>query len=162
MSEAVDYLSLDGLVTDETKSWAGGPGKGLPVGDYLVKIIGKSKNAAEGKTPQLEVKLEVVDDTAGGQHKGRQTRAWYYLTADAIGRLTNLFEAAGAKLDAKKGINLDSLMGTELVIGVYEEKFGGEANPMGGTTEVKTRSKVFDERPRSVWGEVKEKAASKK
>lgn len=153
-TQGFDYLSLDGLVTEETKAWSGERG-GLPPGDYLVKVTSVEKGQSSNQNPQVIVGFEVVD----GEHRGRKMMSWYTLTKNAIGRLVSLLDAVGQKLDGKKGFSPQAMKGQELVIGVYEETGPGASNGMTGEKTEKTYSRVYRERPRSEWGAIKEKSA---
>jgi uncharacterized protein DUF669 len=153
-TQGIDYLSLDGLVTDETRAWSGETA-GLPVGDYRVRVAEVEKKPSSNNNPQLTVQFEVTE----GEHKGRKARCWYTLTEKAIGRLMNLLQSVGMKLDGKKGFSPQALIGQELVIGVFEDKVEGDPNPMTGARDTKTFSKVYNERPLKEWETIKAKAA---
>jgi uncharacterized protein DUF669 len=157
-TQGVDYLSLDGLVTSETRAWGGETGAGLPPGDYKAKITEVVKDTSTNNNPQLVVQFEVLE----GEHKSRKTRCWYTLTERAIGRLVNLLEAVGMKLDQKKGFAPKAMVGRELVIGVFEDKYEvGGANGMTGEKEVKTSTKVFNERKVTEWPAIAQAQAAK-
>lgn len=154
----VDYLSLDGLVTEDSKAWSG-ESASLPIGDYKAKIVDYENGTSSNQNPQSILTFEVTE----GEYKGRKMRAWYTRTAKAIGRLLNLLQACGLALDGKKGFSPSALKGQELVIGITESISEGEANPMTGKKETKVFSQVFNERPLKEWAGVvaKQEAAAK-
>jgi hypothetical protein len=145
-TQGVDYLSLDGLVTEDTRAWSGETA-GLPPGDYRVKVTEVEKGQSSNNNPQLTVQFEVLE----GEHASRKARCWYTLTQKAIGRLMCLLQAVGMKLDGKKGFAPQALLGQELVIGVFEDRVEGEMNPMTGAKDTKIFSKIFNERPVKDW-----------
>ena len=139
--QGLDYLSLDGLVTEETKAWSGEK-LGLPPGDYQATITEVARDTSSNGNPQLIVTFKVTE----GDSKDKTIRAWYTQTAKAIGRLMNLLNAVGIKLDGKKGFAPKALVGQHLTIGVQDEVQEGDPNPMSGEKTKKTFSKVFNER----------------
>lgn len=164
-TQGFDYLSLDGLVTENTKGWSGEKSS-LPPGDYLVRINEvKQEPPSKNQNPQISVQYEVVE----GEHKGRKTRCWYTLKGDgngggAITRLVALLDAAGVSYkrpDGTFGFQPPQLVNQEVVIGVFDDVVPGEMNPMTGKADSKTFTKVFNERPRSAWGKIKEMQSQK-
>lgn len=150
-TDGLDYLSLDGIVTEETKAWDG-ERSSLPPGDYCGRITDVEKSTSSNNKPQLVVSFEVTQ----GEQKGRKMRNWYSLTQAAIGRFVNLLDAVGLKLDGKNGFSPLALKGKELVFGVYEDiQESGETNPMTGQPKPgRTFYKVYKERPMKAWAAI--------
>jgi hypothetical protein len=149
-NEQIDYLSLDGLVSEDTKAWTG-ESMSIPKGDYLGKLIDFEKGVSSNNNSQLICQIEVLEDTVGGEYKGRKMRAWYTLTKNAIGRLLNLLKACGQELDKKGGFSMAGLKGQTIVFGVQEDIVEGDQNPMTGKKDTRVFSKVFNERPAKEW-----------
>lgn len=139
--EGLDYLSLDGLVTDKTRAW-GGTAQSLPAGDYVGEISEVEKGESKEKNPTFIITYKVTE----GEQKDQTIRGWYALTEKAIGRLYNVLQAIGVKLDKNKGFSPKAMLGLKLAFTVIEDVQEGELNPITQQKDTKKFSKVVNER----------------
>ena len=93
------------------KAWGGEQGPKLPIGAYTMDVVNVEEvKSAKKQTPGVEVTFKVADE---GLHFGTEIKKTYYLSEKALGRITNLMVACGARLDK---IRLGDLMGARIIV----------------------------------------------
>jgi hypothetical protein len=83
---------------DDVEPWKGG-GLILRTGTHPVRVVDEEikepgKNGFEGDHPVVILTLEAI----GGEEKGGEIRDWVHITADALGRVAQIYEAFGVEV----------------------------------------------------------------
>lgn len=138
----MNYVELGADIDQDADGWDGSQAEFPSFGEHVFEIIGVLKEPSKGGTPMAVVSLEVVE----GDEKGRTIKAWYPLTVKARGRIINLCNAVGVRLDERGGFDLDTLVGGRLMASVVENRYSVVDAQTQERVE-KTNSKVMFEKP---------------
>lgn len=136
-----DYLSLEGLVTPETRPW-GGESNYLAPGEHAFEVVEAEKDQSANDNPVIRFTFKVFE----GDLAGQTIKKSYALTQKAIGRLVCLLQAIGVKTDSKGGFSISSTVGRRFRATVTEEMREGDPNPMTGEKTFKRSSNLMSER----------------
>lgn len=141
-NEFLDYIELGADVDQDTEGWDGSMGEFPSFGEHVFEITGALKEPSKKGTPMAVLSLEVAE----GDEKGRTIKAWYPLTPKARGRLINVCNAVGLRLDERGGFSLQALVGGRLMASVVENRYSVVDAQTQERVE-KTGSKVMFEKP---------------
>lgn len=140
--EFQDYIELGADVDQDSEGWDGSQMEFPSYGDHTFEIIAAEKEPSSKGTPMAKLSFEVV----GGEEAGRRINGWYPLTAKARGRIINVCNAVGVRLDERGGFSLGALVGTRLMASVTENVYT-KVNPVTQQKEEKVGPKVMFEKP---------------
>lgn len=125
----------------------------LPVGDYLLTVVGfEQKNSKSTNQPMIAVTFEVAE----GEHVGKKAFNNYSLTQKALGRIKSLMVACRTQLDK---IVASQFMGQTIAASIIHEIQAAGVDANGNPTPERTNARVVNEQP---YGDAPEvKAATK-
>jgi hypothetical protein len=90
-------------------------------GEHVVKIASAEEGVSQGGNDTLNVSFEVIK----GADKGCRVMCNYPLVENALWKLKGMLQAIGMKADGKMAIDLDKLVGKQLIIEVVHEEYNG-------------------------------------
>jgi hypothetical protein len=127
MANNEGYVDLPEINIDLTNvpAWDGQQGPKLPTGAYTMDIVSAVQGTSKSQQPVLEVTFKVADD---GEHNGVELMKKYSLQQQALGRMSQLMVAAGARLDK---IRPAELVGARIIVEITHVEGQGKVDAQG-------------------------------
>lgn len=108
-------------------------------GQHVVKIVSIDEKTSQGGNDMLQCCFEV----AKGNDKGCRVYENYPLVESALWKLKGMLQAIGMKAEGKISLDLDKLIGKQLIIEVTHEDYNGQTRAR--VAECKKLSAADDE-----------------
>lgn len=140
MSDSADFeLDYD---LSNTKAWDGnGGGPNVDPGEYALELTEVEKGTSNAGKPVLKITFTVVSE---GPFNGQKFARSYSLTQAALGRVTNLVMACGARLDK---IRREDYLGRIIEATIIHTEAPPQAAPDGTMRAARSFIDVINERP---------------
>lgn len=127
------------LSLDDVEPWKGG-GLILRTGTHPIRVVDEEikepgKDGYDGDHPVVVLTLEAI----GGEEKGGEIRDWVHITAEALGRVAQLYEAFGVEVPSGE-FEWISVKGKQAKIVVREKP--GRSDPSKKFSEVSSYAEL--------------------
>jgi hypothetical protein len=136
--------SKNSVEVDFTGVESGGGGRGVPDGEYSLKVVSVEQKTSQSGNPMLNFKHKV----ASGDYQGSTVYDNVSLTPQALWRFRGMLECMGMEIpEGKLKVDLDGMIGKIIKVEIANETYQGKERPkitsflFGGAEEkVSTKS----------------------